>query len=323
MFYFSTLIIFSFLVYLIITKRSRNEIQIEEKKDTSTSLNDLYDIETPQIDELEIGIKLEHQFLDKFNEISITYYDGIKITATAKDIINKRNIIINTLNLNVTNKEKANELFTREIEAIKRVNHPNLIKIYEIGNNENFLYYVTENMKGRSLASLLDKEKKLSLSDALDITNQALKGLLHLHNNKIIHRNITPQSIFINEKGTVKLINFEIAKLGAGPYDRLKEATMVGDLYFGAPEQIAGENVSSKSDIFALGACLFYMLSNEFPFDNQALSLNKESRPKDLSKFCPQVPKAIITIISNCLEKNPDNRSSSMDLWKEIREVKI
>ncbi|MBN2143013.1 MAG: serine/threonine protein kinase [Candidatus Aureabacteria bacterium] len=267
--------------------------------------------------------KLNQVLKKKFTDILITSFSGFAITASAIDATTKQKVQIKTLNPEFQNDEKAKKIFTAELEAIKRIDHPNIIRILDVVSNDDISFYVSESLEGETLEDLLKREGKLPLKRALHITNEVLKALVHCHNNRIIHRDIRPSNIFINRKNTVKLINFDIVKIITGQYGEDISSTRIGGPDFGSPEQIQGLAITGKSDVFSLGVCFYYMLTNHFPFLNPLATLDATTRPENIKRYCPNLPDEIVEIISVCLEKNPEERLKSMDVWKKIHFLKL
>ncbi|OVE74274.1 hypothetical protein BVX93_00245 [bacterium B13(2017)] len=283
------------------------------KKQTKSKRKDITKTISPEIEK-----KLKETFKGKYSNINSIKASGIGLTVHATDNKNSHKVIIKTINPDLQNEEEALDKFYKEIDAIKRLNHPNVARILEIVNNEAMHYYVTEFLEGQTLKSLLEKEGKLPEKKVVFILTQVLKAILHCHTNKIIHRDIQPANIFITQKETIKLINFGIVKILSSHYDVMKASTRTGTPLFGSPEQIQGLAITSNSDVYSLAVCAYYMLTNHFPFKNTFSALDPNNKPIDIKKHCPDLSPKITELIYTCLEHSPEKRLSSMDLWKEL-----
>ena len=258
---------------------------------------------------------------NRYKDVKVESISGAGVNVTAIDLRNQQKYQIKAINPELQNDEKAQKLFTAEMEAIKRINHPNIIKVIETGADPSILYYVTEFLDGDTLEAVIQKQGKIPLNQAIHITTQILKALLHCHNNKIVHRDIRPSNIFITKNNVIKLINFGIVKILSSQGDR-GSSTIIGGPDFGSPEQIQGLPITHKSDIFSMGVCLFYMLCNEFPFPNALLLADPNSKGEDIKKYCPDLPAEVYELIEICLEKDPSKRLTTIDVWKKIHFMK-
>ena len=202
--------------------------------------------------------------------------------------------------------------FAREMEILKRLNHPNIVKYYGGGIENNQHYYAMEFIDGGSLQDTLKKRTRLTWDQAIHVGRQVSSALEHAHNAGIIHRDLKPANLFLTKKGRLKLGDFGIA--------RDTEATAltaagktVGTYAYMAPEQIqAGPAISRKTDLYALGCVLYEVLIGETPFksDNpmEMLMQHLQDDPYSVCEKVPECPIALDKLIEELLAKNPDDR---------------
>ena len=215
--------------------------------------------------------------------------------------------------------------FAQEARAAAALNHPNILSIYDIGDDHGVSYVVSELLVGETLRARL-KEGALPARKAVDYALQVARGLAAAHAKGIVHRDLKPENLFITEDGRVKILDFGLAKLtrpeSTGPDDDsptvqvATEAGMVmGTAGYMAPEQVRGKATDYRADIFAFGAILYEMLSGERAFKGETsadtMSAILKEDPPELSETARNVPPALERIVRHCLEKNPAERFQS------------
>ena len=235
-----------------------------------------------------------------------------------------RDVAIKVLPASYSNDADRLRRFEQEARAAASLNHPNILAIYDIGASEGSPYIVSELLEGRTLRDRL-RGGPLSQRKAVEHAMDVARGLAAAHDKGIVHRDLKPENIFITEDGRVKILDFGLAKLkhpenaavGTGAVTLDTDAgTVLGTMGYMSPEQVRGRTVDHRSDIFALGAILYEMLSGkrafhgETPADTLSAILNHD--PPDLSETNRQVAPALERIVRHCLEKNPTERFQSM-----------
>ena len=217
--------------------------------------------------------------------------------------------------------------FNREAQATAALNHPNIATIHAIEEIDDKMFIVMEYIAGESLKDLISKGS-ISIDKALEIIIQICQGLSKAHGAGVVHRDIKPANILIDNDGKVKIVDFGLAKLEGVTQLTEKGATMGTPIYM-SPEQIKGQNIDHRTDIFSVGVVFYELLSGKVPFDAEELdaiyySILKKN-PKPLSKHISGPTKELQLIIDKALEKNPPKRYPNINtLLQDVRDqVKI
>ncbi len=199
--------------------------------------------------------------------------------------------------------------FREEAQACAGLSHPNIVNIYDVGNDEDIYFIVMELIEGITLKSYIERKGKLEIKEAVGIAIQISRGMEAAHLNHIVHRDIKPQNIIISREGKVKVTDFGIAK--AINSNTITASTM-GSVHYLSPEQARGGYSDEKSDIYSLGVTLYEMLSGRVPFtgDNtvSVALLHIQSEPIPLRELDPQIPVSIERIVQKCMQKKPERR---------------
>lgn len=212
--------------------------------------------------------------------------------------------------------------FKREARATAKLNHPNIVTIHEIDEHDGITYIVMEYVDGESLKDLIRREK-LPIPQVLGIVKQIGAGLKAAHQLGIVHRDIKPANILLNKTGQVKITDFGIAKLQDTVVLTQSSRTM-GTPHYMAPEQVRGEKVDMRADIFSFGVLLWEMLARQLPFTGDTgyaiMFAIAQKEPAPLADFNPDVSKNLQTIIDRCLQKNVERRYQNVEeLFRDLR----
>jgi serine/threonine protein kinase len=235
----------------------------------------------------------------------------------------KRRIAIKTfLVTDAMTDNESRERFEREAQAAARLQHPNIVTVFELGNfgSKETPYIVMEYLGGASLASIINSDRQIPLSEALGTIIQLCRGLDYAHQRKVVHRDIKPANIQCLDDGRVKIMDFGIARI-EGSDQITRSGVMVGTLHYMSPEQIRGESIDGRSDIFSAGCILYEMLSGKRPFQGDSPTsilykiVNDEAPP--LLDENPDLPQEIQEIIFKALAKDPDERFRTADEMAE------
>lgn len=253
---------------------------------------------------------------------------GIVYEAIDPDI--DRVVAIKTINLTLSAEEMVQyeARFKQEIKAAGRLNHPNIVTIYDVGKTDNFAYMAMEFISGCELKDLLKAGAALPVDVALDIVAQAAEGLAFAHSREIIHRDVKPANIMLleNDEGLVaKITDFGIARMPASAVKTMTGMVMGSPRYM-SPEQVVGRNLSARSDIFSLGVVLYEALTGTAPFEADSISSimyqtvhTAETPPSNVN---PHLGPDLDAIVATALAKSPDDRFDSMKAFsRKLREV--
>jgi len=277
-----------------------------------------------------IGRTLGHyRIVEKIGE------GGMGVVYRAHDERLDRDVAIKILPTEVADDPDRLGRFEREAKALAQLTHPNILQIFEFGEDQGVTYAVTELLEGETLRERIE-QGPLPWRKAVDITASAADGLSAAHAEGIIHRDLKPENVFLTADGRVKVLDFGLAKVAEGLVEHLETVTspspgtvagtVLGTVGYMAPEQVRGEPAEAGSDIFALGCVLHEMLTGSSPFrrdtaaETTAAILRDEPSEVTLSKvvLTPELNR----IVTHCLEKNPRERfQSAADLAFDLRSL--
>jgi serine/threonine-protein kinase len=222
--------------------------------------------------------------------------------------------------------EQMRPRFYREAKAAAKLQHRNIVTIFEFAEENNQPHIVMEFLRGTPLSSRMEEKPPLTLDDKLDIVAQLCNGLGYAHSQGVVHRDVKPANVFLLEDGTVKLLDFGIAKLATSTLTR--QGDVVGSAPYMSPEQVAGtQDLDGRSDVWSTGVLLFELLTGRKPFDGDGLTtvivgILKE-QPPDLNRLVPGLPKALIDVVAKALEKDRDKRfQTAEELGRELQLIR-
>lgn len=243
---------------------------------------------------------------------------GMANVYLARDTILDRKVAVKVLRGDLAGDEKFVRRFQREALSASSLSHPNIVEIYDVGEDEGNFYIVMEFIEGKTLKQLIKKRGVLSLPETMDIMLQLLDALASAHDSYIIHRDIKPQNIMIKESGLVKITDFGIA-MALNSAQLTQTNSVMGSVHYLPPEQASGKGSTIRSDIYSLGILMFEMLTGKVPFRGDsaveiALKHMKEPLPS-VREINPVVPQSVENIILKAAAKNPKNR------YKDVREM--
>ena len=202
------------------------------------------------------------------------------------------------------------ERFVREARAAGKLKHGNIVTIFELGEHDGMPFIAMEYVQGQTLAALLKQKPTLLLMRKLQMMDQICAGLHYAHRMGIVHRDIKPANLMIDDEGTMKILDFGIARMGTSKFTNT--GVVIGTLNYMSPEQMKGQPTDPRSDIFSLGAVFYEMLSYRSPFAGDAPSsvMHKVlyGHPDQLELICPNLDPSVVAIVGRCLEKQPANR---------------
>ncbi len=228
------------------------------------------------------------------------------------DTILDRNVAIKVLRGDLSNDEKFVRRFQREALSASSLSHPNIVEMYDVGEDNGIYYIVMEYVEGQTLKQLLKRRGSLTLSETIDIMLQLTDGMAHAHDSYIVHRDLKPQNIMIQDDGQIKITDFGIAM--ALSTQLTQTNSVMGSVHYLPPEQANGKGSTIKSDIYSMGIIFYELLTGSLPFKGEnaveiALKQMKEPLPS-LREDNPSIPVSVENVILKATAKNPKNRYS-------------
>lgn len=261
---------------------------------------------------------------DRYEIIKTIGEGGMANVYLANDTILDRKVAIKVLRGDLSNDEKFIRRFQREALSVSNLSHPNIVEVYDVGEEDGQYYIVMEYIEGKTLKQLLKKRETLTLPEVIDIMLQLTDGLAHAHESYIIHRDIKPQNIMILDNGLVKITDFGIA-MALNATQLTQTNSVMGSVHYLPPEQANGKSATVKSDIYSLGILMYELITGSVPFkgDNAveiALKHMKEKIPS-IRKQNPTIPQSVENIVIKATAKNPRNRYDSVKEMHDDLEV--
>lgn len=249
----------------------------------------------------------------------------------AADTRLSREVAIKVLRAHLMSHREALERFRREAKAVAALSHPNIVTLLDVGQERGFSYVVTELLRGETVRNRLS-HGRLPWREAAGIAAVAASGLNAAHSRGIIHRDLKPENIFLRTDGTVKILDFGLARIkpelqpGQPQQTRgwiTEPGRVMGTASYMSPEQVQGNRADAPSDIFTLGAVLYEMAAGGKPFPGRnelaTMGMIISADPPPLRDFCPDAPRKLEIIIKRCLVKDPARRyPSAVDLQADL-----
>ena len=251
---------------------------------------------------------------------------GMGVLYRGRDPVLEREVAIKLMSGDFSADDSAQARFFREARAAARLQHRNIVTIYEFADDHGTPYIAMEFLRGRSLAKRMAQEPPLTLVQKLDVVTQLCTGLHYAHEQGIVHRDVKPGNIWLMEDGTVKLLDFGIAKVAASTMTH--SGSVLGSAAYMAPEQVAGREIDGRADVFAAGIVLYELLARRKPFEGDAPTavmmkiINED--PPPLRQLAPDIPAALVNAVNRALQKDPDRRfMHAGDFGAELRLIRL
>ncbi len=252
---------------------------------------------------------------------------GMADVYKAIDVMENRVVAVKILKDEFSHNEEFLRRFRNESKAIAVLSHPNIVKIYDVGFTDEIQFIVMEYIDGITLKEFIEQQGVLRWKDALHFVTQILRALQHAHDKGIVHRDIKPQNIMLFADGTIKVMDFGIARFSRVDGKTISDKT-IGSVHYISPEQARGDMTDERSDIYSVGVMLYEMLTGRKPFDGEnpvaiALKHMQETAvpPRDIM---PSIPEALEEIVIHAMEKNPARRyQSAAEMIKDIDTFKL
>ena len=238
-----------------------------------------------------------------------------------------REVAIKVMSEEISLDPQARARFYREARAAARLQHRNIVTIFDFAHDGEMPYFVMEYLRGQSLAERLQQASPMTLADKLDLAIQLCEGLQFAHGEGVIHRDIKPGNIWLVDDGGVKVLDFGIATSSAGTLSA--GTSVVGSAGYMSPEQIEGQPVDGRADLFSVGAVLFELVTGRTPFDGDSVTtvmmkIVQDEPAPDVRAFAPDTPPTLANVIRRALEKDPDQRyADAAEMAADLRAVRL
>lgn len=239
---------------------------------------------------------------------------GMALVYKANDILLNRNVAVKVLRQQFVHDEEFIRRFRREAQSAASLSHPNVVSVYDVGQEDDNHYIVMEYVEGNNLNEIIQERAPLQADEAVRIAMQICDALDHAHQNHIIHRDIKPHNILIGKNGRVKVTDFGIARAVTAS-TITQTGSVIGSVHYFSPEHAKGISTGEKSDLYSLGIVLYQMLTGRLPFIGESpISVALKHLQEDLEEprvVNPHIPQSVENVILRAMRKNPNERYSS------------
>lgn len=252
---------------------------------------------------------------------------GMADVYKANDVMENRTVAVKILKPEFSQNEEFLRRFRNESKAIAVLSHPNIVKIYDVGFTDEIQFIVMEYIDGITLKEFIEQQGVLKWKDALHFVTQILRALQHAHDKGIVHRDIKPQNIMLFTDGTIKVMDFGIARFSRIDGKTLSDKT-IGSVHYISPEQARGDMTDERSDIYSVGVMLYEMLTGRKPFDGEnpvAIALkHMQETAVSPREIMPSIPEALEEIVIHAMERDPARRyQSAAEMIRDIDTFKL
>lgn len=269
-----------------------------------------------------IGKKLD----GRYELLELIGVGGMADIYRARDITEDRIVAVKILKNEFVGSEDFIRRFRNESKAIALLSHPNIVKIFDVGFTDKLQFIVMEYIDGITLTDYIAKQGALKWKDVVHFTMQILKALQHAHDRGIVHRDIKPQNVMLLEDGTIKVMDFGIARFNRETDKTISEKA-IGSVHYISPEQARGDITDERSDIYSVGIMMYEMLTGKKPFDGDspvAIALmHMQSTAKKMSDINPSIPEGLEEITEKAMQKEPTKRyQTAGEMISDIEQFK-
>lgn len=272
------------------------------------------------------GVLIGKKLSGRYKLLEVIGGGGMANVYLARDMILERDVAIKILRLDFVHDEEFIKRFHREAYSATSLNHPNIVNIYDVGEEENIYYIVMEYVPGQTLKQYIQKHAPISVDRTLAIMEQLTSAIAHAHQNQIIHRDIKPQNILIDQNGIVKITDFGIA-MALSSTTITHTNSVLGSVHYLSPEQARGGIATKKSDIYSLGIVMFELLTGKLPFSGEsAVSIalkHLQSNTPSPRRWNPDIPQSVENIILKSTAKDAFYRYQSAEDMEEDLETSL
>jgi serine/threonine-protein kinase len=262
---------------------------------------------------------LEEKKFGKYQVLGQLGEGAMGVVFKAQDPVLNRFVAIKTISASLGTDNDLRQRFQREAQAAASLNHPNIITIHDFGEESGKIYMAMELLEGRDLKDLIVEGAFRTYDDKLAVMEQICDGLAYAHAKKIVHRDLKPGNIHIQPNGQIKILDFGLARLGQS--DMTKTGIVMGTPNYMSPEQVMGEKVDARSDVFSLGAVFYELLTAHKPFEADSVHavlfqvVHKEPQP--VRHWSPDVPTVLVQLVEKCLAKAAADRFGDAGALRE------
>jgi eukaryotic-like serine/threonine-protein kinase len=271
------------------------------------------------------------QVLDNYRIDAIIGRGGMGVVFKATDLSLEKTVAIKMIDPFLAADEEFLKRFRNEAKTLARLENPNIVSVFTLRETSAGVFMVMEYMKGMTVSERMKETGRLPLSDVISIGGKLINAIAHSHSVDVIHRDIKPNNIMLCENGSVKVMDFGLAKATRDSSSQLTRTQIAaGTLYYMSPEQIKGlKNVDKRSDIYSIGMSLYEMAAGRTPFDKSMseYDIQKQIIDGDIPspvQFNPAIPKELVKIIKKCIDKDAAKRyQSTEELQKAFSQVSL
>jgi hypothetical protein len=269
--------------------------------------------------------KAPFQKIGKYEVLEKIGQGAMGVVYRARDPLMERIVAVKTMSTDLDAAPEMRARFFREARSAGQLSHKNIITIFELGEADRRAFMVMEYVEGEDLKTRIGRGERMSLEDKLRVLTELAEGLAHAHQKKVIHRDIKPGNVYITVSGTVKILDFGLAHVASS--DITKTGSVLGTPNYMSPEQVRGDKVDHRSDLFSVGALGYELLTGRKPFSTPTLhaTLLKilEEDPEPVDQLEPSLPAELSSIVTRCLAKDPTERYQHADeLVKDLERVR-
>jgi eukaryotic-like serine/threonine-protein kinase len=257
---------------------------------------------------------------DRYKILDMVGGGGMANVYLAHDMILDRDVAVKMLRLDFANDEEFIRRFRREAQSATSLAHPNIVSIYDVGEENDLYYIVMEYVDGQTLKQYIQQNSPLKVEDAIGIMRQLTSAISHAHQNHIIHRDIKPHNILIDHDGNVKVTDFGIA-MALSATSITQTNSVLGSVHYLSPEQARGGMANRKSDVYSIGIVMFELLTGRLPFSGEsAVSIalkHLQSETPSVRRWNSNIPQSVENIVLKATAKDPFHRYNSVEEMEE------
>jgi serine/threonine-protein kinase len=253
----------------------------------------------------------------RYHIIKVIGGGGMAHVYLAHDLILDRDVAVKVLRTDMASNDEFVRRFIREGQAASSLNHPNIVNLYDVGDEKGVFFLVMEYIEGMTLKEYINYYAPISNEKVIEIMKQLTSAVSNAHQNQIIHRDIKPQNILIDRNGIVKITDFGIATAVSGVTIAQTSSQVLGSVHYLSPEQVRGGQVRKESDIYSMGIVMYELLTGRLPFSGDTavsiglMHLQQETPP--VKRWNAAIPQSVENVVLKATAKDPSNRYTSAD----------